>query len=83
MSRGTTIKRRLNSDTVKTEDEVECGDSNSMEDTLHDRDRGAEGQAIINDNFVTQEDTEAIFQKLTMPSLILTKLKVKKSKQGI
>lgn len=33
--------------------------------------------------YLTQEDTDAIFQKLNMPSLMLTKLKVKKSKQAI
>ena len=37
----------------------------------------------INDNVLSPEDTDAIFSKLNMPSLMLTKLKVKKSKQAV
>ena len=35
------------------------------------------------DAFISTEDTSSIFEKITMPSLMLTNLKVKKSKQAI
>ena len=37
----------------------------------------------VGDNVLSPEDTDAIFSKLSMPSLMLTKLKVKKSKQAV
>ena len=59
------------------QEEVEALDSNSFEDF------GAASSHTLLNEYVTPQDTEMIFSKLSMPSLTLTKLKVKKSKQAV
>lgn len=62
-------------------DSLDGGDSTSLLGESKDQfDQDGVGSV---EQFVSNEDVEQIFSKVQMPSLMLTKLKVKRSKQAV
>lgn len=65
------------------EESLRGGESTSLfEDSKDQHNTSLEDQTSGAD-FLQKEDLDSIFERVQMPSLMLTRLKVKKSKQGV